>query len=159
MIFLLWKHRNTRVTLLFMVKEFRYLAFCWLSAIICQKQTIIQKHETQERVWQSLITKVTLKFTGKQCMVDSGGYTMKWRSVKPNPWEVRRKSTVLGLGHENSSSAGYPAAGESAMPLQSGDSFCARWKKWKKELKLRSLTFTFTMKTRSDGYLLKNVAI
>ncbi len=56
-------------------------------------------------------------------MVDSGGYTMKWRRVKPNPWEVRRKRTVLGLGHENSSSVGYCAEGESAMLLQSGDSF------------------------------------
>jgi len=64
-------------------------------------------------------------FTGKQCMVDSGGYTMKCRRVKPNPWEVRRKRTVLGRGHENgSSSVGYCAPGDSAELLHSGDSFC-----------------------------------
>lgn len=62
-------------------------------------------------------------------MVDSGGYTMKWRRVKPNPWEVRRKRTVLGLGHENaSSSVGYCAAGESAGLLHSGDSFYTKTK-------------------------------
>lgn len=48
---------------------------------------------------------------------------MKWRKVNPNPWEVRRKSTVLGLGHENSSSVGYCTAGEPAEVLHSGDSF------------------------------------
>lgn len=55
---------------------------------------------------------------------------MKCRSVKPKPWEVRRKRTVLGRGQENgSSSVGGCAAAESAMILQSGDSFCT----WRKE--------------------------
>lgn len=62
-------------------------------------------------------------------MVDSGGYTMKCRRVKPNPWEVRSKRTVLGLGHENgSSSVGFCAAGESAKFLHSGQSFCKKRK-------------------------------
>ena len=55
---------------------------------------------------------------------------MKCRRVKPKPWEVRRKRTVLGLGHENgSSSVGFGAAGESAMFLQSGQSFCKKKRK------------------------------
>lgn len=66
------------------------------------------------------------KSTGKRCMADSGGYTMKWRRVNPNPWGVRRSSTVFGLGHENSSSGGNCIAGEPAEPLHSGDSFCGR---------------------------------
>lgn len=68
----------------------------------------------------------SLKSTGKMCMDDSGGYTMKWRRVNPNPWGVRRSSTVLGLGHENSSSGGSCIAGEPAKLLQSGESFCER---------------------------------
>lgn len=49
---------------------------------------------------------------------------MKCRSVKPNPWEVRRKCTVFGLGHEKASSSGEkgpPRA--SAKILHSADSF------------------------------------
>lgn len=61
-------------------------------------------------------------------MVDSGGYTMKWRRVNPNPWEVRRKSTVLGLGHENSSSVGYCTVGEPAKPPRSAGSFYTKRK-------------------------------
>lgn len=38
-------------------------------------------------------------------MLDSGGYTMKCRKVNPNPWDVRRKSRVLGLCHANGSSS------------------------------------------------------
>lgn len=50
---------------------------------------------------------------------------MKCRRVKPKPWEVRRKCTVFGLGHENaSSSVGYCPTRESAKLLHSGESFC-----------------------------------
>lgn len=70
-----------------------------------------------------------LELTSKLCAVDSGGYTMKWRSVKPNPWAVRRRSTVLGLGQENSSSVAYGPAGEPAKLPHSGDSFCTKGKK------------------------------
>lgn len=69
-----------------------------------------------------------LELTSKQCVVDSGGYTMKWRSVKPNPWAVRRRSTVLGLGQENSSSVSYGPAGEPAKLPHSVDSFCTEGK-------------------------------
>lgn len=93
-------------------------------------------------------------FTGKQCMVDSGGYTMKWRRVKPNPWEVRRKSTVLGLGHANSSSVGYCAAAESAKPLHSGDSFYTTRQRKESRLSCR-FYFTFTLTQRFKRDLLK----
>lgn len=74
-------------------------------------------------------------------MDDSGGYTMKWRRVNPNPWAVRCKRTVLGLGHENSSSVGYCLAGEPARLLHSGDSFYTKRKRVNEEVKLNRPTF------------------
>lgn len=145
MIFLLQKHKNTQVTLLLMVTEFKYVEICWLSVILCDK------HQEQYS-WSSwtfltsAITNLILKFTGKQCMVDSGGYTMKCRSVKPNPWDVRHKRTVFGLGHENgSSSAEYCAAEKSAMLLHSVESL---WKKEKDRRRNSKLT-------RTNRFLLK----
>lgn len=69
-------------------------------------------------------------------MLDSGGYTMKCRKVKPNPWDVRHKRTVLGLGQANgSSSVEYCTAGQSAKLWPSGESFYQQKKeKCKKEL-------------------------
>lgn len=66
---------------------------------------------------------------------------MKWRRVNPNPWAVRCKRTVLGLGHENSSSVGYCLAGELARPPHSGDSFYTKRKRVNKEVKLSRPTF------------------
>ena len=84
-------------------------------------------------------------------MVDSGGYTMKWRRVKPKPWEVRRKSTVLGLGHENSSSVWYCAAGESGKLLQSGDSFYNMTKE-EKRTEIKMFYFHFYTDSKSDFF-------
>lgn len=75
-------------------------------------------------------------------MDDSGGYTMKWRRVNPNPWEVRRSSRVFGLGHENSSSVGNCIAGEPAKLLHSGDSFCERSSERGTEISLLSPSLT-----------------
>lgn len=61
-------------------------------------------------------------------MDDSGGYTMKWRRVNPKPWDVLCRSTVFGLGQENSSSVGYCIGGESAKLLHSGESFYTKRK-------------------------------
>lgn len=82
-------------------------------------------------------------------MVDSGGYTMKWRRVKPKPWEVRRKSTVLGLGHENSSSVWYCAAGESGKLLQSGDSFYKMTEE-EKRTEMKMFYFPFYTDSKSE---------
>lgn len=92
-------------------------------------------------------TQTILELTSKQCVVDSGGYTMKWRSVKPNPWAVRRRSTVLGLGQENSSSVSYGPVGEPAKLPHSGDSFCTEGKKvWGSE---NIPAFIFTLSSPS----------
>lgn len=56
-------------------------------------------------IWLIGVIGTRLICTGKQCAVDSGGYTTKCRSVKPNPCDVRRRNTVLGLGHEKGSSS------------------------------------------------------
>lgn len=86
---------------------------------------------------------IILKLTGKQCTVDSGGYTMKWRRVNPNPWGVRCKSTVLGLGHANSSSVVYGPAVEPAKFPHSGDSFYTKRKE--DRATEGSPTFTFIL--------------
>lgn len=47
-----------------------------------------------------------------ECTADSGGYTMKWRRVKPKPCEVRRRWIVLGPGQENGSSSSWKSTPE-----------------------------------------------
>lgn len=94
------------------------------------KLVLLQQHKNEPHElahrYASVVYAVENKFTGKRCMDDSGGYTMKWRRVNPKPWTVRCNSTVFGLGQENSSSVGCCAAGEPAKPPHSEDSFCGR---------------------------------
>lgn len=53
---------------------------------------------------------------------------MKCRSVKPKPWEVRRRWSVFGPGHEKGSSS---APGEAVVDasLWLRPSFCLAWRK------------------------------
>ena len=51
---------------------------------------------------------------------------MKWRSVKPKPWEVRRRWSVLGPGHEKGSSSA-PGDAVADASLWSRPSFCLAW--------------------------------
>lgn len=59
---------------------------------------------------------------------DSGGYTMKCRRVKPKPWEVRRRCSVLGPGQEKGSSSG-PGEVVADASLWSRPSFGLAWRK------------------------------
>lgn len=57
--------------------------------------------------WWMTHTTLKLEFTA-----DSGGYTMKWRRVKPKPCEVRRRRSVLGPGQQNGSSSSWKSTPE-----------------------------------------------
>lgn len=84
--------------------------------------------QNQTTQWSGslLCCELTLR---EDCTADSGGYTIKWRSVKPKPWEVRRRCNVLGPGHEKGSSS---AAGDKAdASLRSQPSFCLAWEREK----------------------------
>ncbi len=62
-----------------------------------------------DAIKQWWMTHATLKL---EFTADSGGYTMKWRRVKPKPCEVRRRRRVLGPGQENGSSSSWKSTPE-----------------------------------------------
>lgn len=71
----------------------------------------IKKYTNNTLLWNSCewTMHTTLKL---ECTADSGGYTMKWRRVKPKPCEVRRRWIVLGPGQEKGSSSSWKSTPE-----------------------------------------------
>ena len=93
-----------------------------LSPLQVVRQTIFRRVKKYFRD-TSLLDLYMSQLTGKApCTADSGGYTMKWRRVKPKPWEVRRRRTVLGPGHEKGSSSAEYNEGSAGSP-HSAESF------------------------------------
>ena len=71
----------------------------------------------------------------EQWTADSGGQTMKCRSVKPKPCEVRCRRRVLGPGQEKGSSSSPPGEGAVDVSLWSLPSFRLAWRERWREIR------------------------